>query len=194
MLILLPACERGDSSHRFAVNVTIDSALEVDSAELLIFEADYGSLRWLGATAVGHGKAKIEGMVDEAHAACLRLDGVPFYFVLDPGETSIAIAPERVTVTGGRENHRYMAFVKRHATLSRERAALWARYEAMGADSTLTRDKETAMARRDSVLADSLQRITLAAIRAPYPSARLVTERYITTLDSVHLEQLSPNE
>ena len=187
----LTACDKPRPDTRFAVNVKVAAELEVDSVSLLVWEEEYGQLRDMGGAALHDGAATIEGVLDAPRAACLHLDSTPFYFVLEPGTTSLMVKPHQVVVTGGPENHRYLDFVKQQASLTARRQQLWQRYVAMGADSTLTADKEHEMARTDSLLADSLQRITLDAINARHPASRLIAERYLHTLDSLHLRQLN---
>ncbi|MBP5560395.1 MAG: DUF4369 domain-containing protein [Muribaculaceae bacterium] len=186
----LTACDDRRPATRYAVQLEVDTVLEVDSVSLLVWEDEYGQLRDMGSAALNNGSATLEGVLDAPRAACLRLDGTPFYFVLEPCTMHIAVKPHQVVVTGGPENHRYLDFVKLQASLTAQRQQLWQRYVAMGADSTLTADKELEMARTDSLLADSLQRITLEAINARHPASRIIAERYLHTLDSLHLQQL----
>lgn len=189
-IIALTACDDHASEQAYTLSIKVDTVLEVDSATLLVWEDEYFQMRHMNSTAMRNGEATLRGVLDAPRAACLRLDGTSFYFVLEPGVTQVTFRSGRVVVTGGPENHTYLDFVKRQAALTARRRHLWQRYVAMGADSTLTADKEREMALTDSLLADSLQRITLEAINAQLPASRIIAERYLHTLDSIHLRQV----
>ena len=60
----------------------------------------------------------------------------------------------------------------------------------MGADSTLTWDQERTALRADSVLQDSIQRITVDRINQGDLVSRLVKQRLMHTLTRESLEQL----
>ena len=59
------------------------------------------------------------------------------------------------------------------------------------ADSSLDRHREWALLRRDSLIADSVQRMLLGAMQRRDVVGRLVADRYYHTLDTLHLRQLT---
>jgi hypothetical protein len=70
------------------------------------------------------------------------------------------------------------------------RVATWQEYLNMAADSSLKRDDELRMVRQDSVLNDSLQRITVDRINRGDAVGRIVRERYGQQLDQEHMRMI----
>ena len=60
----------------------------------------------------------------------------------------------------------------------------------MAADSSLTREDEVRMARQDSLLNDSLQRVTVECINRKDAVGRIIRERYGKQLDQAHKRML----
>ena len=70
------------------------------------------------------------------------------------------------------------------------RIATWQEYLKMAADSSLKRDDEVLMVRQDSLLNDSLQRLTVERINRGDAVSRIIRERYASQLDREHMRML----
>ena len=68
--------------------------------------------------------------------------------------------------------------------------ATWQEYLDMSADSSLKPDDEGRMVRQDSLLYDSLQRITVERINRGDAVGRIIKERFANQLDKEHMRQL----
>ena len=67
-----------------------------------------------------------------------------------------------------------------------ERLATWQEYLNSASDKTLKREDEVRLVARDSVLNDSLQRITVDRINRGDAVGRIIRERYGNQLDQDH--------
>ena len=132
------------------------------------------------------------GQVDGRHVAFLTFDtlSTPFYFVLEPGKTSVTINRHNWVLSGGSGNADYVRLLVMRQRLLTERQAVRERYRQAVADSTLTLRGEREAALADSLLADSLQRVLLQAMQRHDPVGRIVRERFIATLSPATLQQL----
>ena len=70
------------------------------------------------------------------------------------------------------------------------RVATWQEYLKAVSDKSLTRDDEARMARQDSLLNDSLQRLTVERINQRDAVGRIIRERFAGQLDQEHARKL----
>ena len=182
-----------DGSYRVTVELR-HGRLHCDSATLVVVDDDYGKLRLLSGSHLEDSTLTFVGHTPEACIAYIDFvtDSIPyqFYFVLEPTQIGITIEPGRWIIEGGRQNHSYQIFLNRHAHLLASRDSLWNRYLRMGADSTLTWDKERAALHTNSLLQDSLQRITVERINRGDLASRLVKQRLLPTLTRESLDKI----
>ena len=177
----------------YRVTCTVDSKLRHDSATLLVLEEDYGQLRVCGASRANGGKFTFTGQTDKPKVALIRWDNDstnPFYFVLEGGRTDITIRPGAWDIKGSVQNSAYLHYINQRNGIMDSRVATWQEYLNMAADSSLKRDDEQRMVRQDSLLNDSLQRITVQRINRGDAVGRIIRQRYGNQLDQEHMRML----
>ncbi len=195
-LVSLTGCgndARGYHGMDYTVTVTLDNALRHDSATLLVLEEEYGQLRQCGKVAVKNGTFTFAGQTDRPKLAIISWGNdstPPFHFVLESGHTHLSLKPTAWSATGSKLNAEYLRYVNWRNGIMDARAATWQEYLNMAADSSLTREDEVRMARQDSLLNDSLQRMTVERINRRDVVGRLVRERYGQLLDQQHMRML----
>lgn len=185
--------QRTTSETGFTVTCRLDSKLHHDSATLLVLEEAYHKLRVCGNARDRKGTFTFNGQTDGAKVALIRWDNDttrPFLFVLEPGNTDIRINPDSWVITGSRQNAEYQQFVKHRNAIMNARVATWQEYLKMAADSSLKHDDELRMVRQDSLLNDSLQRLTVERINRGDAVGRILRERYGNQLDKEHMRML----
>ena len=183
------------NSHGMDYNVTctVDNKLGRDSATLLVLEDDYGQLRLCGSSRSDNGTFTFSGQTDKPKVALIRWDNdsiKPFYFVLEGGNIVIAIRPGSWDIKGSALNSQYLHYINQRNSIMDSRVATWQEYLNMAADSSLKHDDELRMVRQDSLLNDSLQRITVERINRGDAVGRIIKERYGQQLDQEHARQL----
>lgn len=186
LMLALAACD-DDSVMSYVIDGSIADSLGIDSVTLSIVRDDYGKSQTLSSVAVKNGRFLIEGQIDSERIACLTFAGKDdsFYFILEPGKTSVTIGVDQLVITGGKTNYEYFSFVRQRLAIEKAIAANRAQYDKQCADSTLTAESEKKMALRDSVMNDSLQRFTLHRMQRGDLPSRIVRHRYYTSLDSL---------
>ncbi len=194
VLLLLASCdstgvdtEQGD----YVVTVAVDS-LRCDSVSLLVFEPAYNSLRSLGHYQLKNGKATFKGQIDSPRIAMLKLNRAskPLYFILEPCTTSISIGRQNIIVWGGMVNHEYFTHVRHRDRLVALADSVRAAYDRSLADSTLTPRREAWLLKRNTMLHDSLQAMTLHLCERVDVIGELYRDQFGTDLDSVHYLKL----
>ena len=178
---MLPACSNGNSDMDYSVTITLDNQMKHDSATLLVLEEGYNKLRPCGTVGKTGNSFVFTGQTDAPRVAIVRWDNdstKPFYFVLESGVTHISVAPTSWSVTGSKQSAEYLRYVNQR------------KYLKMAADSSLKSDDEQRMVRQDSVLNDSLQRITVDRINRGDAVGRIVRERYGQQLDQEHMRMI----
>ena len=189
--LALSGCDKTNSNHQmdYKVTCTLDNKVHRDSATLLVLEEDYNKLRVCGTSVSNDGIFTFSGQTDGPKVAIIRWDNdstKPFHFVLEPGAITITITPDSWDIGGSELNIEYQQFVKRRNGIMNARVATWQEYLKMAADSTLKRDDEQRMVRQDSLLNDSLQRITVKRINRGDAVGRIIRERFGNQLDQEH--------
>ena len=186
-------CDRQDQGVDYRVNISLDSKLRHDSATLLVLEEQYNRLRVCGIARTSSGTFTFTGQTDGPRVALIRWDNdstQPFHFVLEKGETSISIKPGTWTITGSPLSSAYLHYINQRNSIMDSRVATWQEYLNMAADSSLKRDDELRMVRQDSLLNDSLQRLTVEYINRGDPVGLIIKERYAKQLDQQHMRLL----
>lgn len=190
--------ERLSDSH-YKVECSIDKSLRTDSVALFLLEDAYN--RVYHASTVGLDSASgafvFEGQVEQPCVAFLKFsnDSTPFYFVLEHGESHIAIGTNGVVFTGGNLNHEYFDYLKTRGSIMATRKALHSQYLQLAApDSIVNIEQERQFAQQDSLLADSLDRVTLAMINRGNQASRIVLERFVNTLSPASLKVLNQSQ
>ena len=189
----LTGCDNSNSRIDYKVTCIVDNQLRRDSATLLVLEEEYSQLNICGATRGEQGTFTFSGQTDRPKVALIRWDNdstSPFYFVLEGGNTRITIKPGAWNITGSAQNAAYMRYIRQRDAIIDARVATWQEYLKMSSDSSLRHEDEILMVRQDSLLNDSLQRITVERINRGDAVARIIRERYGPHLDQEHMRQL----
>ena len=193
-LMLGNGCDnRGHSGLDYRVNVVLDSKHHHDSATLLVLEEEYNRLRVCGTARVKNGKFTFTGQTDKPKAALIRWDNdtvEPFYFVLENGDINVSLSSGKWDITGSPQNSAYLHYINQRNGIMDARIATWQEYLKMSADSSLKHDDEVLMVRQDSLLNDSLQRLTVERINRGDAVGRIIRERYARQLDQEHARLL----
>ena len=93
--------------------------------------------------------------------------------------------------TGSRQNADYLQFLNKRNSIMNARVATWQEYLKAATDKSLTRDDEVRMARQDSLLNDSLQRLTVERINQRDAVGRIIRERFAGQLDQEHVRMIN---
>ena len=184
---------RDYSGMDYTVTITLDNSLHHDSATLLVLEEEYDKLRQCGKAELKNGTFTFTGQTDKPKVALICWDNdstQPFHFVLESGETLITLKPNAWSAKGSKQNADYLEYVNWRNGIIDARVATWQEYLNMAADSSLTREDEVRMARQDSLLNDSLQRVTVERINRKDAVGRIIRERYGKQLDQAHKRML----
>lgn len=191
LFLLFALCACSNNCNDFTVNCSF-TGVKTDSVTLHVLEGDYDMMRTACAATVANGEARLQGQIDAPVIAMLKMSGVnqPFYFILEPGVTSMQFNSDCTLVHGGQLNHAYAIIEEQRDDLLKQRVANRKRYLKLVADSTLTQKQELTMMKTDSVLCDSIQRITVTAINDGGLVGTLLRQQYANTLDSLHRSQL----
>ena len=190
---MLPGCSNGNSEMDYSVTITLDNQMKHDSATLLVLEEGYNKLRSCGSVGEKDNSFVFTGQTDAPRVAIVRWDNdstKPFYFVLESGVTHISVSPTSWSVTGSEQSAEYLRYVNQRNAIMDLRVATWQEYLKMAADSSLKRDDELRMVRQDSLLNDSVQRITVDAITRGDVVGRIIRERYGQQLDQEHMRMI----
>ena len=191
LFLLYALCACSNTCHDYTVNCSFTD-VKTDSVTLHVLEGDYDMMRMACAATVVNGEARLQGQIDAHVIAMLKISGVDqqVYFILEPGVTSMQFNSDCTLVHGGLLNHAYALIEQQRDDLSKQRMANRKQYLKLVADSTLTQKQELTMLKTDSVLCDSIQRITVTAINDGGLVGALVRQQYANTLDSLHRSQL----
>ena len=194
LALMLCGCDnRSHSGLDYRVNVTLDNKQHHDSATLLVLEEEYNQLRVCGTARAKDGTFTFTGQTNKPKAALIRWDNdsvEPFYFVLEGGNINVTIASGSWNITGSPQNSAYLHYINQRNGIMNARIATWQEYLKMAADSSLKRDDEVLMVRQDSLLNDSLQRLTVEHINRGDAVSRIIRERYAHQLDREHMRML----
>ena len=189
----LTGCDSNQGGMDYEVTCALTGKQQHDSATLLVLEQDYNQLRVCASQRSHDGTFTFAGQTDGSKVALIRWDNdstQPFYFVLEAGKIAITIADGSWTITGSPGNSEYLHYINQRNDIMNARVATWQEYLKMAADSSLKREDDQRMVRQDSLLNDSLQRITVERINRGDAVGRIIGERYGSTLDQDHMRQL----
>lgn len=192
---IISGCDtRSSAGAPFSVEVTVDSVLHRQCATLWTVDDDYQRLRCLSTdSAKDGGRFNFKGFLDRQQVAFIKFagDSTPFYFVLEPAtHTVINITPSHWRIDGSRACNSYIRFLNQRQHILDDMKKTWKAYRHMAADSTLKQRHEVMFFEHDSLLLDSLQRLTVERINRGDAVSRIVRERFINTLDSAHLTKI----
>ena len=195
LIDMVSACDRQRNTRLedYTVSCTLDGKLQHDSATLLVLDENYNKLRLCGTAHVQNGSVTFCGQTDGPKVALIRWDNDtihPFHFVLESGHITLKIQPESWSVAGSCQNLDYQDFINRRNAILNQRVTTWQEYLKASADATLTREDELRMVRQDSLLNDSLQRLTVDRINRGDAVGRIIRERFAGQLDQKHARQL----
>ena len=189
LAIALMGCDSGVRQMDYRVTCTLEGKQQHDSATLLVLEEDYNKLRVCGASRLTDGTVTFTGQIDEPHVALIRWDNdsvQPFHFVLEQGDIHITLKSGSWDITGSPLNSQYLHYINQRNSIMDERLATWQQYLKSASGKTLKREDELRLVARDSVLNDSLQRITVDRINRGDAVGRIIRERYGNQLDQDH--------
>jgi type II restriction/modification system DNA methylase subunit YeeA len=97
-----------------------------------------------------------------------------------------------VVVKGVKINHEYITYLNQRNSIISEQKAIWQNYMSLTAnDSLVNIEQEQKLARQDSVLSDSLERITIEAINRGTPASRIIYDRYVSSLRHNYLRKIN---
>jgi hypothetical protein len=182
-------CDSGVRQMDYRVTCTLEGKQQHDSATLLVLEEDYNKLRVCGASRLADGSVTFTGQIDEPHVALIRWDNdsvQPFHFVLEQGDIHITLKSGSWDITGSPLNSQYLHYINQRNSIMDERLATWQEYLKSASGKTMKREVEVRLVARDSVLNDSLQRITVDRINRGDAVGRIIRERYGNQLDQAH--------
>lgn len=190
LFVILVACT-AEKENEFRVTCTFDG-ITTDSVTLFVIEDDYNMMREASAASKLNGKVTLTGQIDAPAIAFLKIERVekPFYFILEPGNTNLHFGREYTLAEGGALNHAYATYDRLRENIRAEREQNRKEYMKHVADSTLTLALERKMQKADSVLCDSVQRVTVEIINEGGPVGRLVREQYASSLDSLYKSKI----
>lgn len=183
-----------DKTH-FRVECKIAPELGTDSVSLMLVMDDYNSVRHVATVARDNATQAFvfEGNVEGQTIAYLKFsnDSIPMIFVVEPGLTQIDITPTGLIISGGDANHDYMTYLKARKALIDAKRNLHQEYLGKVApDSTIDVTLERQYLSRDSVLTDSLERITVDAINKENVASKIIFERFVNTLSRKNLQNI----
>ena len=177
----------------YTVTCTLDGDVQRDSATLLVLEEDYNKLRLCGTAHAQDGTFTFMGQTAGPKVALIRWDNDsihPFHFVLEPGNIRLSIKTGSWEVAGSKHNSEYLKFINWRNDLMNRRVSTWQEYLKAADKGSLTHEEELRMVRQDSLLNDSLQRITVERINRGDAVGRIVRERFAGQLDKEHARLL----
>ena len=195
VLVALAGCVDSLDKSQYRVECKISPELGVDSVSLMLVMDDYNSVFHVATVARGDasGTFVFEGNVEEPAIAYLKFsnDTTPMIFVVEPGLTQIDISPNGLVISGGKANHVYMTYLKNRRALTMEKQKLHQEYLGlMAPDSTIDIAVERQYFARDSLLNDSIERITVDAINREDVASKIIFERYVNTLSRKNLQNI----
>ena len=192
---MLAGCVESLDKSQYRVECKISPELGTDSVSLMLLMEDYNSV-YRVATVGRDNESQafvFEGNIEDPTIAYLKFsnDTTPMIFVLERGLTQIDISPNGLVVSGGDANHEYMTYLKARKALINDKKSLHQEYLGhVAPDSTIDVAVEKQYLTRDSLLTDSLERITVDAINRGTVVSRIIFERYVNTLSRKNLQNI----
>ncbi len=165
----------------YTVTCSLQGHEQHDSATLLVHEDAYDQLRRCATARAVNGTFTFKGQTDRPKVGIILWDNDstrPFYFVLEGGHTRITIHPGQWTITGSKSSSRYLHYLNLRNSIMAERLHTWQEYLTMARDSSLKQADERRLVERDSLLNDSLQRLTASFIDRNDPVGYIVGKRF----------------
>ena len=192
---MLAGCVENLDKSRYRIECKISPELGTDSVSLMLLMDDYYSVYHVAT--VGRGSESqafvFEGNIESPTIAYLKFsnDTIPMFFVVEQGLTQIDITPNGLVISGGDANHEYMTYLKARKALTDDRQRLHQDYLShVAPDSTIDVSLERQYFSRDSLLTDSLERVTVDAINRDNIASRIIFERYVNTISRKNLQNI----
>ena len=194
-LAALTWCVENLDKSQYRVECKISPELGTDSVSLMLVMDDYGSVYHVATVARDNATQAFvfEGNVEQPTIAYLKFsnDTTPMLFVVEPGLTQIDITPNGLVISGGIANHEYMTYLKARQEITHKKQKLHQQYLGlMAPDSTIDVALEQQYFSRDSLLNDSLERITVDAINRGDVASTIIFERFVNTLSRKNLQNI----
>lgn len=196
-MAIVTGCGQRLSHTNYRLECSISDDIAPDSVSLMILNDSYGKVVYHMATVARDsltGAFVFEGQIEQPSVAYLKFgtDSTSlFFFVLEHGESTISISQHGLQVSAGELNHEYMDYLKTRQTMLAARQAVHNEYlKQASSDSLISITQERQFMLRDSLLCDSLQRITLEAINRDNAASRIIYDRYVETLPRHYLRQV----
>ena len=182
VLLLNTSCDNdnGVGSKPFTLKCE-DFTGERDSITLYLYEEPYQAWREAGSSAIVSQRLQIAGSVYGAQIARLDFNNhkKSFFFIVEPGLTSIEFHRGHTTIQGGAENHKYFVFKNRCDSINKEIINHERRRIQLSADTASWAHIEIKrLMKADSVLHDSLNAMTKSILSIPGMPAKLVENQY----------------
>ncbi len=194
--LVMTGCVEWLNNTQYRLVCIVDKELGVDSVSLMLLEDSYNRVYHLATEGLdsASGAFVFEGQIETPGVAFLKFDNdsTSFFFVLEHGETNVTIGSRGVVVKGGEINHEYITYLNQRNSIISEQKAIWQNYMSLTAnDSLVNIEQEQKLARQDSVLSDSLERITIEAINRGTPASRIIYDRYVSSLRHNYLRKIN---
>ncbi len=192
---MFTSCVESLNDSYYKISCSIDKSLGTDSVSLFLLQDEYSGLYHVSTVALDKSKGVFlfEGQIESPQVAFLKFsnDSTPFYFVLEKGETVISISPNSTVVTAGNLNHEYLSFLKQRNRLLAAKNDVFKKYlSSVSPDSVIDVNTEKQFLAQDSLLADSLERITLEAINRGSMASVIIHERFVNQLRPEYLNKV----
>lgn len=198
IMALVAGCNTRLSHTGYRLQCHISDDIAPDSVSLMILNGSYGNAVYHVATVArdsAMGAFVFEGQVEEPCVAYLKFGNDStslFFFVLEQGESIVNIGDAGLLVSAGELNHEYMSFLKARQAMLAARQEVRAEYLKLASpDSIVSIAQERQLMQRDSLLCDSLQRITLNAINRGNAASLIIYNRFAESLPSHYLRQVN---
>lgn len=195
--IMITGCGQRLSHTSYRLECSISDDVAPDSVALMILNDSYGKVVYHMSTVARDsltGAFVFEGQIEQPSVAYLKFGNDStslFLFVLEQGDSKISISSHGLQVSAGEINHQYMEYLKKRRDILAARQDVHNEYRKMALpDSLVSIAQEQQFLRRDSLLCDSLQRITLNAINRGNAASRIIYDRYVETLTRRYLRQV----
>lgn len=136
--------------------------IRCDSLTLWIYEGDYSHVRMLSGGKVKRGYCNLRGHIEEAKTAFIKLKGdtSTYFFILEPTNQKIIINKNSFKLEGGEKNNILYNYLVTRNNLEKQRTDNQKRYFKALKDTTLMRPLERKLFVKDSILTDSIERMT----------------------------------
>ncbi|MBQ0115055.1 MAG: DUF4369 domain-containing protein [Bacteroidales bacterium] len=185
-MIFCNSCHNDNNKdvENYCVSCNIDKTFNKDSATLYILEDDYQMLTNAGLKISKSNKFEWKGFISESKLAFIKFDNdsIPFYFIIGPNPVNITINRRSWMIEGGKSNQQYVHFLNQRQKLIDAQKQNFNNYLNISGNTSFTRGQENRYYQQDSILSDSIQRITLWRINQGDIVGKIIKERFVNSL------------